>query len=77
MTEKKFKKIFANRLRWAMNVVGVNQKQLSKCSGVSEANISRYLNEQLMPTFKAVVNINHALNGNLYYYDLLAEAIGN
>lgn len=45
----------------------INQKQLSKLSGITESSISRYLHSNQRPRMDVVVNIAKALNVETEY----------
>ncbi|MBO4750723.1 MAG: helix-turn-helix transcriptional regulator [Lachnospiraceae bacterium] len=51
-----------------MKQKGVNQKQLSKLSGITESSISRYLNSDKTPRMDVVVNIAKALQVETDYF---------
>ena len=46
---------------------GINQKQLSKLSGINESSISRYLHSDQRPRMDVVVNISKALGVDVEY----------
>lgn len=54
--------IFATRLKEALEIKNVNCNQLSKMSGVSRANLCRYLQEEYAPKIGNVIKIAEALN---------------
>lgn len=47
---------------------GINQKQLSQMSGITESSISRYLNESKKPRIDIIVNIAKALHVETDYF---------
>lgn len=49
--------MFCENVRKLMKDTGINQKELSKKSGVSEASLSRYLSGSLKPRMDIVINI--------------------
>lgn len=51
-----------------MKKKGVNQKQLSKLSGITESSISRYLKSDKTPRMDVVVNIAKALQVETDYF---------
>lgn len=53
---------FANRLKTAMEVVGMSAADLSRRTGISDATISRYLSGQFEPKQTNVYKISQALN---------------
>lgn len=54
--------IFASRLKEILNKKNINCNQLSKMSGVSRANLCRYLQEEYAPKIGNVIKIADALN---------------
>lgn len=54
--------IFASRLKEILNKKNINCNQLSKISGVSRANLCRYLQEEYAPKIGNVIKIADALN---------------
>ncbi len=44
-----------------MKQKGINQKQLSKLSGISESSLSRYIRGEIMPRMDIIVNVAKAL----------------
>ena len=54
--------IFASRLKEILNKKNINCNQLSKKSGVSRANLCRYLQEEYAPKIGNVIKIADALN---------------
>lgn len=68
-----------------MNLQKINQKELSRLSGISEASISRYLKEEKTPRIDILLNISRALNVGINYllgddtdhssYDEIASSI--
>ena len=61
-------------MRWSKKVQElmkkkmINQKQLSKLSGITESSISRYLNSDKTPRMDVVVNIAKALQVETEYF---------
>ena len=51
-----------------MKTKGINQKQLSKLTGITESSISRYLNSDKTPRMDIVVNIAKALQVETDYF---------
>lgn len=47
---------------------GVNQKQLSKLSGITTSSLSRYLNGDIIPRMDIIVNIAKALQVDTDYF---------
>ncbi len=50
---------FEDKVKELMTSSGMNQKELSKKSGVSEASLSRYLSGTLKPRIDVISNIAH------------------
>lgn len=57
MTEYEWLDTFAGNLRSIMDECCMSQRELSRQTGISEGNISRYLNRQCMPSVNALINI--------------------
>ena len=62
------------RMEWSQKVhelmkkKGVNQKQLSKLSGIAESSLSRYLKGDIVPRMDVIVNIAKALQVETDYF---------
>lgn len=50
---------FEDKVKELMKSSGMNQKELSKKSGVSEASLCRYLSGNLIPRIDIISNIAH------------------
>ena len=61
MTQTEWKDIFGDNLVSILRDKGMTQLQLSRCSGVSTAMISDYINKRSMPGLAAIINIAYAL----------------
>lgn len=61
MTKKKWMKIFASRVNSRMNLLCMNQKELSENTGISKTTVHRYLNGKQIPKIDAIINIAKAL----------------
>ncbi len=46
----------------------INQKQLSKLSGIAESSLSRYLKGDIIPRMDIIVNIANALHVETSYF---------
>ena len=66
MTEKQWMVEFAKKLKLKMEVQGIDQKQLAKLSGLSEASISKYVSGLQIPKIFAFMRIAKALHSTLY-----------
>lgn len=53
---------FRLKLRQLMDEKGVTQRELADKLYVSEATVSKYINGELMPSVRMVINISYALN---------------
>ena len=65
MSEVDFIDIFADNLRDLLIEVGISQNQLAKETGITKSTISKYINKQLMPSLKSVINICYCLDCDL------------
>lgn len=61
MTRKEWLYNFGVNLRRLMEEKGVSQSELAQVLDMSEATVSRYLNEKQTPTMDVVVNIAYEL----------------
>ena len=59
---------WAKKVSELMKQKGINQKQLSKLSGITESSISRYLEGNKIPRMDIVVNIANALEVETNYF---------
>lgn len=62
MIEQEWRKRFSNRLTSLIELVGINQTDLSKKSGISETSISRYINGEQTPSLYHAVKISKAID---------------
>lgn len=62
MTEREWRDRFGRNLSILLYETGMTQKDLSEVSGVSESDISRYINGTQTPTATKLVNLSYALN---------------
>ena len=56
-----------NKLKQLMEIKGINQKQLSQLSGITEASVSRYLKGDRTARLDIIVNFAKALNVTTEY----------
>lgn len=49
MDDEKVKTIFSNNLKKYMNMVGVNQNDIAKITGVSQQSVSNWINRKQIP----------------------------
>lgn len=80
ISEYEWMEIFSNNLRTLLSESGMTQRELAEESGLSEANISRYLNKKRMPSVAALSSIAHAfpcadIYDLLYFYDRVETRI--
>ena len=59
---------WSQKVHELMNKKGVNQKQLSKLSGITESSLSRYLKGEIVPRMDVIVNIAKALQVETDYF---------
>lgn len=62
MSEVEWIDIFAGNLASLLEETNMSQSELADAIGVSKGTISRYLNKQMMPSVKTIVNMVYALN---------------
>lgn len=62
MTEKEWRHNIAITLRQKMEEANLTQFELAEASHLSQASISRYLNERAVPDIRAAINLSVALN---------------
>ena len=62
MTKEEWLSEFSDNLSSIMQDEGITQEELSSKSGVSKSAISKYINWQQFPSFKAIVNLAYALD---------------
>lgn len=55
------------KVKKLMNDRNINQKQLSKLSGVTESSVSRYLKSERRPRIDIIVNFAKALDVDVEY----------
>lgn len=61
MREEELKKIFAKRIRIKMVTLHIDQRELARRAGITEAALSRYLTCQRKPTYDIVIRLAQAL----------------
>lgn len=52
---------FGNNLQALMRENDITQRELERKSGVSQSDLSRYVNGRQAPTYKAIINLSYAL----------------
>ena len=65
MTEKQWRKKFADVVINKMSNISISAKELSDRTGVSQASMSRYLNCQRTPTIITIANIANVLGSSI------------
>ena len=58
---------FRKRVKFLMEKDGINQKELARLSGISEASVSRYLSGDLKPRMDILTNIARVFNVSTSY----------
>lgn len=61
MTEKELREEFAKRIRRRLRALEIDQRELSRRSGITEVSLSRYLKCHRKPTYDIVVRLAQAL----------------
>lgn len=61
MTEQQLKQLFSKRIRCRLNILHIDQRELSRRTNLSEAAISNYIKCRRKPTYDIVVRIAQAL----------------
>ena len=64
---------WSDKVKEIMNVKKINQKELSRLSGITEASVSRYLTGERTPRIDIITNFAKALDVSIEY--LLDECI--
>lgn len=62
MSEMEWMNIFRDNLIDIMNEKGYTQARLANETGLTQATISKYINNKQMPSIKAIVNLAYALD---------------
>lgn len=75
MTEREWRAEFVKRITRKMVDSGLNQKELSRLTNMSEATISRYLKGTRTPSISAVINISKVLNMSILELTWFGEII--
>ena len=60
-------KTWSQKVKELMEVKGINQKELSQLSGITEASVSRYLNGDRTPRMDIIINFARALGVSVEY----------
>ena len=62
MNELQWLDIFGDNLARMMVEEHMTQRELAELSGLSESTISRFVNKQMMPNVKSILNLSYALH---------------
>lgn len=62
MSELQWLDIFGDNLARMMIESRMTQRELAELSGLSESTISRFVNKQMMPNVKSILNLSYALH---------------
>lgn len=62
MSELQWLDIFGDNLARMMVEEHMTQRELAELSGLSESTISRFVNKQMMPNVKSILNLSYALH---------------
>ena len=62
MSELQWLDIFGDNLARMMVEENMTQRELADLSGLGEATISRFVNKQMIPSLRAVINLSYALH---------------
>lgn len=73
MSEQDIKHEFGRRLRRVMERKCIMQEQLSEITGISQSNISSYVNGRVMPTYPKVYKIARALGCSMDDFGYFGE----
>lgn len=69
MTREDWMENFGENLNDILNEKKINQRDLSKMTGIPTSSISAYINKQTMPSAEVIVKLSYALDVD--YFDLL------
>ena len=65
MSEVEWLDIFGDNLRELIAESGMTQEEVAEEAGISKSCISRYVNKQIIPSVRAVINLACALECDL------------
>lgn len=65
MSELELIDIFGDNLRDVLEESGYSQSELAEGTGLTKSTISKYINKQIMPSLKSVMNICLFLDCNI------------
>lgn len=61
MTERELRQLFAKRIRQRIVALHIDQRELARRAGLTEATISKYIKCHRKPTYDNVIRIAQAL----------------
>lgn len=61
MTERELREEFTKRIKRRLQVLQIDQRELSRRAGISEVSLSRYLKCHRKPTYDIVIRLAQAL----------------
>ena len=62
MTEFELRQLLSKRIRCRLNILHIDQRELARRTGLSEATISKYIKCHRKPTYDNVIRIAQALD---------------
>ena len=62
MSEQQWLNIFGDNLLYLMHNANLSLQDLADMTDLSKSTISKYINKQMMPGARAIVNLAYALN---------------
>lgn len=61
MTENELKKIFTKRIKCRLRALHIDQRELARRAGLTDAAVSRYMKGYRKPTYDIVIRLAQAL----------------
>lgn len=61
MTEREWRKLFADRLQSMMRCSNASRQGVIRAADISEGSLSYYLSAQKTPSFKNIINLAYTL----------------
>ena len=62
MSEMEWLIIFGDNIKSILYDYNMTQQELADAAGISNSNLSRYINKQQMPSVRTILNLSYALN---------------
>jgi transcriptional regulator with XRE-family HTH domain len=62
MSEQQWLNIFGDNLLYLMHSANLTLQDLSDATGLCKSTVSKYINKQIVPGARAIVNLAYALN---------------